>query len=175
MTCGIYKITNSINGKIYIGQSVNIEKRKQCHKGAYNNSCISKAIRKYGFDNFKYEIVVVCPKQYLNMFETLYIKQLNTVVPSGYNVQLGGALNSTGVICTEETKQKISKTKKGQGLGIKRPEHSKWCIENNSNAKSVMYNGQIFKSFKELSTFLGISPPGIRYRMRNNLIKVTYV
>ena len=55
MSCGIYKITNLINNKIYIGKSVNIEKRFQGHKRAKCNMAIHKAIQKYGINNFTFE------------------------------------------------------------------------------------------------------------------------
>ena len=62
---GIYKFTNKINGKSYIGQSVQLETRYNSHKRNYNNSNLSvynskfyRAIRKYGFENFDYEILI---------------------------------------------------------------------------------------------------------------------
>ena len=48
MTCGIYKIENLINHKIYIGQSIEIERRIQKHKTIKDNLYIHKAISKYG-------------------------------------------------------------------------------------------------------------------------------
>lgn len=61
---GIYKYTNNINNKVYIGQSINLEQRKYSHKSsAYNekagdyNSQFHQAIRKYGLENFSYEVV----------------------------------------------------------------------------------------------------------------------
>ena len=62
---GIYKYTNRINGKSYIGQSVDIDSRKCSHKtSAFNQNCgdyssqFHCAIRKYGIDNFDFEILV---------------------------------------------------------------------------------------------------------------------
>ena len=53
----IYKWTNKINGKSYIGQTINEEFGKQDHiKGKYN-SVIHKAIKKYGLKNFDYEVL----------------------------------------------------------------------------------------------------------------------
>ena len=61
---GIYKLTNKINNKVYIGQSINIENRFQQHK----NNCLNenlkdyntkfyRALRKYGVENFTFEII----------------------------------------------------------------------------------------------------------------------
>lgn len=52
--CGIYKITNRINGKIYIGQSVNIVRRWYAHKECVSNNHLSAAIAKYGLENFDF-------------------------------------------------------------------------------------------------------------------------
>jgi group I intron endonuclease len=64
MTTGIYKITNKINGKCYIGQSQHIEKRWTDHKTASHNQNdkgyeypLYRAFRKYGIDNFTFEII----------------------------------------------------------------------------------------------------------------------
>lgn len=61
---GIYKITNTINGKIYIGQSINIRRRwNQEKRCAFNqndtayNQLLSKAFRKYGIENFTFEVI----------------------------------------------------------------------------------------------------------------------
>lgn len=64
---GIYKITNKINGNSYIGQSIDIENRWYKHEWAskssksreYNYS-IHKAMRKYGIENFSFEIIEEC-------------------------------------------------------------------------------------------------------------------
>ena len=52
MSCGIYKITNLINNKVYIGQSIDIERRWQEHRKLCKtgNALIYKAFRKYGLE-----------------------------------------------------------------------------------------------------------------------------
>ena len=87
MTIGIYKITNMINGKSYIGQSIHIERRLMEHKSS-QSSVISKAIIKYGKDNFAFEIIEKCDISLLNKQEAYYIQLYNSVVPNGYNVLL---------------------------------------------------------------------------------------
>jgi group I intron endonuclease len=58
---GIYKITNKINGKVYIGQSINIERRWKEHiSDKRKNSLIHLAIEKYGEKNFNFEIIEEC-------------------------------------------------------------------------------------------------------------------
>lgn len=57
MSMGIYKITNLFNGKVYIGQSIHIERRWKEHCFFSANSLIGKAIQKYGKQNFSFEIL----------------------------------------------------------------------------------------------------------------------
>lgn len=99
MITGIYKIENQINGKVYIGQSVNITKRWQEHRSrAFNSSdrCYNlylyKAIRKYGLNNFSFEILEECPESELNSREIFYISLFNSSnKDNGYNLTKGGA------------------------------------------------------------------------------------
>ena len=65
---GIYKITNKINGKIYIGQSNDIERRFKEHmtKGERSRILLDHAIKKYGPDNFSYEVIEECTEEELN-------------------------------------------------------------------------------------------------------------
>lgn len=94
---GIYKITNLLNGKIYIGQSVDIWKRISEHKWrALNkgdnsyNCAIHRAFRKYGIENFKFEIIEETDEKSLDEKEIFYIKFFNSLCPNGYNIKKGG-------------------------------------------------------------------------------------
>ena len=88
---GIYKITNKVNGKVYIGQSDNIERRWKNHKkdafwsnGHVYNYPLYRAMRKYGLDNFLFEILEECKKEELNQKEVSYIAQYDSF-HNGYN------------------------------------------------------------------------------------------
>lgn len=95
---GIYKITNQVNGKVYIGQSVNIEKRWKEHRSrAFNsadadyNKYLYRAIRKYGIENFSFEVIEQCNQIQLNEKEKEYIAKYNSTNRNyGYNICLGG-------------------------------------------------------------------------------------
>lgn len=105
---GIYKITNLINGKCYIGQSRDINKRLNAHKTSafdvlnhsYNNH-FYKSIRKYGLENFSFEIIEECSIDQLNEREIYWIDKFNSFF-NGYNLTFGG--DNSG---TEINKQKI--------------------------------------------------------------------
>lgn len=88
--CGIYKITNLLNNKIYIGQSVHIEKRFLEHtwKDKNNHSALSNAFKKYGKDNFSFEVIEECNYKILNIRERYYIISYNSLTPNGYNIVL---------------------------------------------------------------------------------------
>ena len=88
----IYQITNLINNKIYIGQTNNIARRWANHKcNNDSNMVIARAIRKYGADNFKFEVLLrnLTPEE-ANIKEIELIKEKNSLVPNGYNVSTGG-------------------------------------------------------------------------------------
>lgn len=93
MTTGIYKIENLLNGKIYIGQSIHIEKRWLEHCQNNNKkSLIKMAIQEFGKENFSFQILEECSQELLNERETFYIKEYNSLYPNGYN----RALNNNG-------------------------------------------------------------------------------
>lgn len=90
MKKAIYKITNQLNGKIYIGQSKEPFKRfnQHCHKKENYSSLISRAIQKYGKENFSFEILGWFDDY--NEKEKYYIKFYSSLVPYGYNLLPGG-------------------------------------------------------------------------------------
>lgn len=104
--CGIYKIENLINGKIYIGKSVNVEKRFKTHindsfnenKPEYNH-LIHKAIRKYKVENFSFDIIEECDENELNSREMYWIHIYDCCVldgrDKGYNMTRGGEGSSS--------------------------------------------------------------------------------
>lgn len=102
MSCGIYKITNLVNNKIYIGQSIDIEDRwnkekTRAFRPSYEhyNKTLFKAFRKYGLSNFKFEIVQQCEIQELDELEQYYINLYNSYI-EGYNDTIGGQLGNHG-------------------------------------------------------------------------------
>lgn len=90
MEKAIYKVTNLINGKIYIGQSVNPEQRFKSHlyKREKSISLINRAVDKYGKENFTMEILE-WTKDY-NKAEKRYIAEYRSLTPYGYNQTIGG-------------------------------------------------------------------------------------
>lgn len=106
---GIYKITNKLNDKVYIGQSVDINARWRQHINAKDNYAIHNAIKKYGKENFSFEILLECPAEMLNVWERDMIALYDCISPNGYNLTEGGE----GYKCSEETRLKMSNIRKG--------------------------------------------------------------
>lgn len=94
---GIYKITNIENGKVYIGQSNNIQRRFSEHKykGAKSRIEVDAAIEKEGVEKFSFEVVEECPTEKLNEREIYWIKYYDSV-NNGYNFSYGGDSQSKG-------------------------------------------------------------------------------
>lgn len=96
MICGIYKITNTINNKVYIGQSIDIHRRWKDEKvnafvtqSKEYQTLKSKAFRKYGLENFLFEVVEECPPSMLNEREKYWINYYSSYT-EGYNMTMGG-------------------------------------------------------------------------------------
>ena len=113
----IYKFTNKITGKTYIGQTNDIEKRKRGHKSeSFNpkangyNLPFHAAIRKYGWENFEFEILEEIPdefgREYLNEREIFFISYYKSLVDeNGYNLTKGGEGCNKGPLTFEEQVQ----------------------------------------------------------------------
>lgn len=123
----IYKITNRINGKVYIGQTVgSLEARWKRHcTNSSGCTAIRDAIQKYGKENFTVEqIDAACDREELNYKEGYWIARYNSMVPKGYNLCDGGE-STGGYIHTEESKAKMSSIRKGRFCGENHPRFGK--------------------------------------------------
>lgn len=97
-TYKVYKYTNLINGKIYIGQTIGTLKYRAGYNGYKYRKCpyFYNAIQKYGWDNFMVEILQDnLTHAQANELEIEYIKKFNSQNPEiGYNISDGGNTNS---------------------------------------------------------------------------------
>jgi group I intron endonuclease len=131
---GIYSITNIINGKKYIGQSVDVKSRIRNHKWAHRHNChdndhLQKSFNKYGEDSFSFNIICECEETQLDALERFYIALYNCINPSyGYNSETGGNLNKH---LSEESRLKMSKMRSGENSGM-------WGKKHTEETKAIM-------------------------------------
>lgn len=144
MNSGIYQLTHKDTGRIYIGQSTNLKARFAGYKssgGSGNGkSFIKRAIKKYGKDAFEYKVLVYCEgKDYLNDLEVNAIAAYNSIVPNGFNIEIGGGnapladhvkkavaeANKKRVI-TDEYRKKLSDVHKARWAAMSEEQVSKY-------------------------------------------------
>lgn len=152
----VYKITNKVTGKGYIGKTViGYEKRFNIHKkNAYNkvNRRLYDSMNYHGVDNFVVTLLYTCTSlEELNNKEILAIKEHNTLIPNGYNMTIGGdggytlikwseekrkdlyaqqALTRTGVKRSEEQKERMSEAQKGKHISLEQREKISIALHN---------------------------------------------
>jgi group I intron endonuclease len=153
---GIYKIT-SPSGKVYIGQSIDIEKRFNIYRflSCKSQKKLYASFLRYGVENHTFEIIMECKKNELNYYERHYQEYYNVLDEYGLNLKYtqvaekkqvyseetrkklsqnhvskkeGYVNHMKGKTHSEETKRKISENKKGKKL-------SKEHIEKSANAR----------------------------------------
>ena len=106
---GIYKITNNVTGEFYIGCSTNIARRWKCHKTRYKatnskeyNKPLYQAMRQYGLDSFKFEIVEEV-EDLDELFNREYEHiEANNACELGYNENYGGENHGRAKLCADD-------------------------------------------------------------------------
>ena len=131
---GIYGIKNKVNGKIYIGQSIKIERRWVTHKtelrkNKHPNQYLLNSYNKYGKDNFEFLILEECEKEKLNSMEEKWIdifSRDNVYNRNFYITDLSGEKNPFfGKKHSIETKKKMSILRKNNYKGELNPNFGK--------------------------------------------------
>ena len=89
----IYKITNQISGKSYIGQTRNISRRICEHLSGDGSRLMMIDIAKHGVKKFSFEVLrCIYDEPHLDHLEDYYIKVFNTLAPNGYNLRLNAPI-----------------------------------------------------------------------------------
>lgn len=159
---GIYKLTNLINNKIYIGQTKYLRKRYlqyKCASTVNDTSFRSKrpiiyAIRKYGFENFSFEVLELTDN--LDEREIYYISLYDSTNDKiGYNVEKGGQGISHPARLSEETRYRMGSRQRGKKV-------SKEAIAKRRKTRSALgqdykvrciNDGKVFRSLRELREY----------------------
>jgi len=143
----IYCLT-SPSGKKYIGQAIKHLKngkkwgyinrwKDHIRDSKYKNCCrlLNNAINKYGYENFKVELIKECTIDELNKYEKQYILEYNTLTPNGYNLTDGG----DNCIQTAETQMLKRISMMGKNKGKVYPKRSRKRSEDNTLPKYIRH------------------------------------
>jgi group I intron endonuclease len=180
----IYKITNKVNNKVYIGQTrYTLEFRWRQHQHKKDNTYFHNAIRKYGVDNFSIEILEECDVKDLNSREMFYIAKYDSF-KNGYNLTIGGDGNRRLVLDDkyDEIKElylsgfssnkisdlygvdKASIVKLLKSLGVKI--RSNALNINNQELQEIIRDYKTGHSLKSIAKRYGCSPTGLKDFLR---------
>ena len=153
---GIYKIENKVNGKVYIGQSTDIEARWQHHiiyltEHIHGNPHLQNAWNKYGSDKFNFSVIEECEYDMLTEREQYWIDYYGGIESSKtYNLRdanIGGHLS-------EQTREKLRQVGLGKepwnkGLTVDTDDRVKRYVENNNHILSVESKQKISETVKQ--------------------------
>lgn len=185
--CGIYRIT-SLTGRIYIGESKDIYKRFEQYRflsNTRNQTKLHRSFKKHGIVNHIFEIIEECASEDLLCRER-YWQDFYNVLDGGLNCQLSNCGEQKRVT-SEETKQKISKTKKESSqtdaqkafnlkkFGWKRPKHPEWQKNNSEARKKPILQYSLDEEFvkewdsaKDVQEVLGFNRKAIYKNLSGN-------
>lgn len=142
----VYKITNLINNKIYIGITKRNPKIRFNEHFSNQNEMLYKAKEKYGKENFTLEIIENnISEDDIDSKERYYIAFYNSLVPNGYNLSIGGISNKS---VSKEGKRKLKEC----NLGINNPKCHKYILMINKDTGEILNK---FGSTREAARFLG--------------------
>ena len=146
----IYILTNKVNGKQYIGQTTDIEKRLYSHFNTNRRQFVSRAIQKHTPENFDSAVIEYpnASTDALNAIEKWYIHKYQTKAPNGYNATDGGDTNPMDDPEVRERQRDISsaKTTEMNQLPENREKNRKRLIERN---KSPEHRSKVSKATSE--------------------------
>ena len=187
----IYKITNTVNNKSYVGYTTNPTARWEAHRHNQGSKLVFQAIKKYGEDKFTFEVIAEDTVDN----EQKYINEHNTMAPNGYNLTEGGSLppNFRGKTYkqiygagwreqiikrqqsnkfkhsmphTEETKRKISEANQGKRNPMYGKTHKASTLKLISESKKGLHQGADNPNAKQFEL---TSPQGKVYNIKGNL------
>lgn len=180
----IYMYTNKINWKRYVGQTNDFNRRHKEHiSSSYNekrkyqyNYPFHRAIRKYGIENFKIQILAenILTQEKMNEYEIFFIKRYNTLANNkkGYNVASGGLNGNAFAGKTEEEmnewKQKISEAHKGKN----HCEETKQKISESHKGKKFSEESKQKMSEAKKGENNPMSKRFIQYDKQGNIVKI---
>lgn len=132
----LYTITNTVNGKVYVGITTRFFARMKEHFSGRGSKLIARAIRKYGRSALKFSILTVGGEHAIKLLEIDQIARCSSRVPLGYNLT-DGCDGACGAIPGPETRRKMSETRTRLNLGHKHSEMTKARIGQRHRGKKI--------------------------------------
>lgn len=187
----LYTITNEVNGKQYVGIANRPARRWIEHKSGHGSKLIAQAIKKYGLENLKFDVLYEGCEIDIKRLEIDLIRQWGTKAPGGYNLTDGGE-GTTGWKHSKETRKEMSKSRTGSRNGMYGKKHGKETRDKmsqrakdrdpstqvragvglgltgsaNYRAVAVTVNGKRYGCIKEAAEDLKCHPETLRQRFR---------
>ena len=130
----IYRVINLITKKCYIGETKEKDPnaRWKGHQEAFKRGkgcpALQDAIQKYGIDNFKFEVLIICFDDDRFIYEKQYIQKFNSIAPNGYNI-LPGGVGGAGFKGKKHTPEVLEKMKEASRKYFENPENRKAASE----------------------------------------------
>jgi group I intron endonuclease len=184
----LYTITNQVNGKQYVGISSNLAHRFICHKSGNGSQLVYQAIKKYGLENLRFDVLCEGCEEDIKQLEVTLIAERKTMAPGGYNLTEGGE-GSRGWKHSAETRKDMSEFRTGERNGMYGRKHSKetkekiaekakgrkmpdeFCKRNsrpgskNPRARRVLVDGKEYGCVKDAAEVVGIKAGTLRARL----------
>lgn len=130
LNCGVYKIRNKINEKVYIGSSIELSRRITQHKSdlcndRHSNPHLQNSWNKYGKENFEFVILLYCDENYVYYYEQAFLDNIYCE----YNIAENAIAPMLGKKHTKEAKIKIGNAAKGSKNAWYKTGPPKWVID----------------------------------------------
>ena len=184
---GIYRVINP-NNKIYIGQSIDIEKRWKRYYYTLNcksQTALYRSFKKHGVDNHKFEVIEECLEQDLNERERYWQDYYDVSNKNGLNCMLTGCGDKKGKI-SKETRFKMSECKRGAKHGMYGRKKSKeailkrlekYDVKNNYNYRPILNteNGFFYDTLQEAADSIGMNKKNLFNKLSGAQKNYTYL
>lgn len=174
----IYKITNIVSGKVYIGETkvADPNDRWKGHINSLNRKkggcpALKDAMRSYGIDKFRFDVLIICFDDARLQLEREYIKRYNSMVPNGYNILEGGQMGGgfKGKKHSPETIQKIQD--KRRLFYINNPEAKAKALVNLKESMKKVDTGACLRASEKFKKAVAEGRIGGKNSHHNNEVK----
>ena len=116
LNSGVYGIFSKIDSRVYIGSATNFDLRKKTHfdklkSNVHVNKPLQNFVNKYGIENVEFKVLAKCPSEYCIKLEQFFLDSFE----NKFNIRFVAESNF-GLKASDETKQKMSKVRKGKAV-----------------------------------------------------------